>query len=240
MPQEKKAVYKRILLKLSGELLKGDRDFGFDPASLKKYAAQIKRVMEAGVQPAIVVGGGNVFRGAAAFGMERAVADSVGMLATLMNALMLEDVFEKMGVKTAVLSAIPVHNVAEPMVRRRAIQRLEEGRVALFACGTGNPFFTTDTAAALRANEIGADVLLKGTRVRGVFSGDPEKDPDARFYEDISYGQVLKDDLRVMDAAAFALCRDNDLPVIVFDVTKDDALERIVRGEKVGTLVHGG
>jgi len=233
--------YRRILLKLSGELLKGRHDFGFDEASINIFADQIKEVAVMGVQVALVTGGGNIFRGGAQFAtnMDRTTADNIGMLATLINALMLQDNFEKKGIEVRILSAIPSPNIAEPFIRRRAVKHLEMGRVVIFACGTGSPFFTTDTAAALRANEINADVLLKGTKVRGVFSADPAQNPDAHFFEAISYDDVLAQNLKVMDAAAFAVCRDNNLPIIVFDVTKAGNLRRVVMGEPVGTLVGG-
>ncbi|MBN1900918.1 UMP kinase [Candidatus Sumerlaeota bacterium] len=233
--------YKRILLKISGELLKGRHDFGFDSDVIADFARQALSVVDKGVQVALVVGGGNIFRGAGpfAYDMDRTTADNIGMLATLINALMLQDVFEKKGMEVRILSAIPSPNVAEPFIRRQAIKHLEAGRVVIFACGTGSPFFTTDTAAALRANEIDADVLLKGTKVRGVFSDDPEKTPDAVFFETVTYDEVLIRNLKIMDAAAFAMCRDNALPIIVFDFTKPDNLLKIVMGKAIGTLVKG-
>lgn len=237
MPSEPK--YRRILLKLSGELLKGKQDFGFDGSVIRDFGKQISEIVHSGVQVAVVVGGGNIFRGGGPFAadMDRTTADNIGMLATLINALMLRDAYERLGLNVRILSAIPSPNIAEPFVRREAIRHLESGRVVLFACGTGSPFFTTDTAAALRANEIEAEVLIKGTKVRGVFSADPVVDPAAEFYEDISYEDVLQKNLRVMDAAAFAMCRDNHLPIIVFDITENNNLKRVVMGDSVGTLV---
>lgn len=237
-----KPKYKRVLLKISGELLKGNLDFGFSGDVIRSFGRQVSVLVEMGVETALVVGGGNIFRGGARFAedMDRTTADNVGMLATLINALMLQDAFEKLGMEVRILSAIPSPNVAEPFIRRRAIQHLERGRVVVFACGTGSPFFTTDTAAALRANEIEADVLLKGTKVRGVFSSDPEEDPEAEFFENITYDDVLRRNLKIMDAAAFAMCRDNDLPIIVFDMTKPGNLEAVTLGKPVGTIVRGG
>ncbi len=239
MPSKPK--YKRVLLKISGELLKGRHEFGFDGAAINDFGEQIQEVVDLGVQIALVVGGGNIFRGGAPFAqeMDRTTADNIGMLATLINALMLQDAFEKRGMEVRLLSAIPSSNIAEPFIRRRAIGHLKAGRVVLFACGTGSPFFTTDTAGALRANEIEADVLLKGTKVRGVFSADPQKDPSAQFFQTITYSEVLRRNLKVMDAAAFALCRDNHLPVIIFDFTHKGNLKRILLGEPIGTLVKG-
>lgn len=231
--------YKRILLKLSGELLKGTQDFGFDEVVITQLCEQIKEVNIAGVEVAIVVGGGNIFRGEAPFAaeMDRPTADTIGMLATLLNALILQECMERMGLEVRVLSPLPSPNVAEPFIRREADKYLKEGQIVVLACGTGSPFFTTDTAAALRANELKCDVLLKGTRVLGVYSDDPETTPDARFYDRISYNQVLREQLKVMDATAFALCRDNDMPVIIFDMTKQGNLKGVISGEKVGTLV---
>ncbi len=234
--------YNRILLKLSGELLKGTHEFGFDESVIRDFGAQICDVVSLGVQVSIVVGGGNIFRGGAPFAenMDRTTADNVGMLATLINALMLQDAFEKQGMAVRILSAIPSPNIAEPFIRRRAVEHLKAGKVVIFACGTGSPFFTTDTAAALRACEVEADVLLKGTKVRGVFSSDPAKDSSARFYESISYEEVLLNNLKVMDTAAFAMCRDNNLPIIVFNMTAPGNLRQAVLGKSVGTLVGGG
>ena len=236
-----KPKYRRVLLKLSGELMKGGHDFGFDEVAINEFGDQILEVNQLGVQVALVVGGGNIFRGGAPFAahMDRTTADNIGMLATLLNALMLQDAFEKKGMHIRILSAIPSPNIAEPFIRRKALEHLKAGRVVVFACGTGSPFFTTDTAAALRANEIEADVLLKGTKVRGVFSTDPQKDPEAQFFKSITYSEVLKRNLQVMDTAAFAMCRDNNMPIIVYDATKRDSLRRAVMGEEVGTLVHG-
>jgi len=236
-----KPKYKRVLLKISGELLKGSYDFGFDTHVINDFVKQVQSVVSMGVELALVVGGGNIFRGVGPFAhdMDRTTADNIGMLATLINALMLQDAFEKKGIDVRILSAIPAPNVAEPFIRRRALKHLEEGRVVIFACGTGSPFFTTDTAAALRACEIDADVLLKGTKVQGVFSADPEQDPHALFYDRISYDDVLSRNLKVMDAAAFAMCRDNNLPIIVFDFTRPNNLKNIVLGKPLGTLVKG-
>jgi len=236
-----KPKYKRILLKISGELLKGSYDFGFDSRVIKDFVKQVQSVVRLGVELALVVGGGNIFRGVGPFAhdMDRTTADNIGMLATLINALMLQDAFEKKGIEVRILSAIPSPNVAEPFIRRRALKHLEEGRVVIFACGTGSPFFTTDTAAALRACEIDADVLLKGTKVRGVFSADPEQDPKALFYDRISYDDVISRNLKIMDAAAFAMCRDNNLPIIVFDFNQPNNLKNIVLGKPIGTLVKG-
>jgi len=231
--------YKRILLKISGELLKGKFEFGFDTEVIQDFGRQIREVTQLGVQVALVVGGGNIFRGVGPYAhdMDRTTADNIGMLATLINTLMIQDVFEKKGMDVRILSAVPSPNIAEPFIRRRALKHLEAGRIVLFACGTGSPFFTTDTAAALRANEIDADVLLKGTKVRGVFSDDPEKKPSARFFENISYDEVLSQNLKIMDATAFAMCRDNSLPIIVFDLSQPENLLKIVKGEPVGTMV---
>ena len=236
-----KPKYNRILLKISGELLKGGHDFGFDGKNISSFGDQIHSIVRMGVQVALVVGGGNIFRGGSPFAadMDRTTADNIGMLATLINALMLQDTFEKKGMEVRILSAIPAPNVAEPFIRRRAIRHLESGRIVVFACGTGSPFFTTDTAAALRANEVDADVLIKGTKVRGVFSADPEKDPSAQFFKSITYSEVLTRNLKVMDAASFAMCRDNNLPIIIFDLTQPENLKGVVLGESVGTLVRG-
>ena len=233
--------YKRVLLKLSGEALGGDQGYGIDPITITTIAREVKRVVELGVQLSIVIGGGNIFRGLAASskGMDRASADYMGMLATMINSLALQDALEKVGVDTRVQSAIAMAEVAEPYIRRRAIRHLEKGRVVIFGAGTGNPYFTTDTAASLRAMEIGADVILKGTKVDGVYSADPKKDPSATKFETLDYLEVLRKGLQVMDATAISLCMDNSLPIIVFDVTTDGNVVRVVCGERIGTLVKG-
>lgn len=233
--------YKRILLKLSGEALMGGQGYGIDSAVLDTIAAQIKEVSGLGVQMAIVIGGGNIFRGlsATAVGMERASADYMGMLATVLNALALQNILENKGVVTRVQSAIEMRELAEPYIRRRAVRHLEKNRVVIFAAGTGNPYFTTDTAAALRAMEIGAEVIMKATRVDGVYSADPLKEPSAIKFDRLTYIEVLQKNLRVMDATAISLCMDNDLPIIVFNLTASGNIKRIVSGEKIGTLVTG-
>jgi uridylate kinase len=234
--------YHRIVLKLSGEALLGSRQYGVDPAVCQFIATQVEAAQAAGVEVAIVVGGGNIFRGlaAAARGMERATGDYIGMLATVMNALALQDALEKVGVPTRVMSAIGMNEVAEPYIRRRAMRHLEKGRVVILAAGTGNPYFTTDTAAALRAVEIGAQVLLKGTKVDGVYTADPTVEPDAERHEEITYAQVLADRLSVLDSTAVSLCMDNDLPIVVFDMNQPDNIRRAAMGEPIGTLIHGG
>jgi uridylate kinase len=236
------ARYHRVVLKLSGEALLGDRQYGVDPAVCQFIARQVQQARAAGVEIAIVVGGGNIFRGlaAAARGMERATGDYMGMLATVMNALALQDALEKEGMPTRVMSAIGMNEVAEPYIRRRAMRHLEKGRVVILAAGTGNPYFTTDTAAALRAVEIGAQVLLKGTKVDGVYSADPNLEPDAQRHEEITYAQVLTERLNVLDSTAVSLCMDNDLPIVVFDMNKPDNIRRAAVGEPIGTLIHGG
>jgi uridylate kinase len=233
--------YKRVLLKLSGEALGGEQGYGIDPNTITSIANEVKQVVDLGVQLSLVIGGGNIFRGLAASskGMDRASADYMGMLATMINALAMQDALEKVGVDTRVQSAIAMAEVAEPYIRRRAIRHLEKGRVVIFGAGTGNPYFTTDTAASLRAMEIGADVILKGTKVDGVYSADPNKDPSATRYETLSYLEVLRKGLQVMDATAISLCMDNSLPIIVFDVTTDGNVVRVVCGEPIGTLVKG-
>ena len=233
--------YKRVLLKLSGEALGGEQGYGIDPNTITTIAREVKQVVELGVQLSIVIGGGNIFRGLAASskGMDRASADYMGMLATMINSLALQDALEKAGVDTRVQSAIAMAEVAEPYIRRRAIRHLEKGRVVIFGAGTGNPYFTTDTAASLRAMEIGADVILKGTKGDGVYSADPNKDPHATKYETLSYLEVLRKGLQVMDATAISLCMDNSLPIIVFDVTTDGNVVRVVCGDRIGTLVKG-
>ena len=231
--------YKRILVKLSGEALMGESDYGIDPVFLKRLAAEIGAVRSAGIEVALVVGGGNLFRGAglARAGMDRVTADQMGMLATVMNSLALQDALESIGLYVRVMSAIRINEVCEDYIRRRAVRHLEKGRVTIFAAGTGNPFFTTDTAASLRAIEIDAQLLLKATKVDGVYDADPAANPTARRYERLRYDQVLDDRLNVMDATAIVLCRDHDLPMRVFNLNEADALVRAARGEEVGTLV---
>lgn len=235
--------YQRILLKLSGEALLGKLEYGVDPQVVAFVAEQVKAVTALGVQVGIVVGGGNIFRGmaaATATGMDRATADYIGMLATAMNGLALQDALERAGVPTRVMTAIDMNEVAEPYIRRRAVRHLEKGRVVVFVAGTGNPYFTTDTAAALRAVEIGAEVVLKATKVDGVYDKDPEKHADAKRYPAITYGQVLVDGLRVLDAAAVSLCMENDLPIVVFDLDAHENILKAVRGDAVGTLISKG
>ncbi|MDY6848366.1 MAG: UMP kinase [Geoalkalibacter sp.] len=236
------AHYRRILLKLSGEALAGNQGYGIAPGVIGKIAQEIKDVTDLGVQVALVIGGGNIFRGVAAAskGMDRASADYMGMLATVMNSLAMQDALEQVGILTRVLSAIEMREVAEPYIRRRAIRHLEKGRVVIFAAGTGNPYFTTDTAASLRAMEINADIILKATKVDGVYSADPKKDHDAVKYTTLTYLEVLKKGLQVMDATATSLCMDNDLPIMVFDLTVDGNIMRAVKGEDIGTIVKGG
>jgi len=231
--------YKRILVKLSGEALMGESDYGIDPVFLKRLATEIAAVRSAGIEVALVVGGGNLFRGAglARAGMDRVTADQMGMLATVMNSLALQDALESIGLYVRVMSAIRINEVCEDYIRRRAVRHLEKGRVTIFAAGTGNPFFTTDTAASLRAIEIDAQLLLKATKVDGVYDSDPAANPTARRYERLRYDQVLDDRLNVMDATAIVLCRDHDLPMRVFNLNEADALVRAARGEDVGTLV---
>ena len=234
--------YNRVLLKLSGESLAGDQGYGIDPATISAIAAEIKEVVDAGVQLALVIGGGNIFRGLAASskGMDRASADYMGMLATVINSLAMQDALEKLGVSTRVQSAIAMQEVAEPYIRRRAIRHLEKGRVVIFGAGTGNPYFTTDTAASLRAMEIGAQVILKGTKVDGVYSADPKKDPTATRYQELTYIEVLQQGLQVMDATATSLCMDNNLPIIVFDLTTPGNIKQVINGNAIGTIVQGG
>ncbi|MEO1513974.1 MAG: UMP kinase [Bacteroidota bacterium] len=233
--------YKRVLLKLSGESLMGTKGFGIDPQMLQHYAFQIKQLTEAGVQVAVVIGGGNIFRGlqASDSGIERVQGDYMGMMATVINGMALQSALEGQGVYTRLISAIEMKQIAEPYIRRRAIRHLEKNRVVIFSAGTGSPYFTTDSAAALRANEINADVILKGTRVDGVYSADPEKDPNATKFDRISFAKVIGMGLNVMDMTAFTLCQENNLPIIVFDINKRENLMRIVQGEAVGTLVEG-
>ena len=236
LPQPK---YRRILLKLSGEALGGEKGFGICPEAIHDMAQQIHEVRDLGVEIVIVIGGGNIFRGVAGSlgGIERATGDYMGMLATVINALALQDALEKAGVATRVQTAITMHQVAEAFIRRRAVRHLEKGRVVIFGGGTGNPYFSTDTAAALRANEMGAEVILKATKVDGIYDADPLKKPDAKRYAQITYLEALQKRLKVMDSTAFSLCMDNKMPIIVFDLFKPHNLRRVVLGEKVGTLV---
>ncbi len=231
--------YRRILLKLSGEALGGEHGSGIHPVALKLMAEQVREVRELGVQVVIVIGGGNIFRGLAGSekGIERATGDYMGMLATVINSLALQDALEKLRVPTRVQSAITMHQIAEPFIRRRAVRHLEKGRVVIFGGGTGNPYFSTDTAAALRANAIGAEVILKATKVDGIYDSDPKKNPKAKRFDRISYLDALQKQLKVMDSTAFSLCSDNKMPIIVFDLFKEHNLRRVVMGQKVGTLV---
>jgi uridylate kinase len=231
--------FKRILLKLSGEALMGSADYGIDPKVLQRLAREIIEVQHEGVQVGVVIGGGNIFRGAGlqASGMDRVTGDHMGMLATVMNALAMQDAIEKAGGFARTMSAIKINEVCEDFIRRRAVRHLEKGRIALFAAGTGNPFFTTDSAAALRAIEIGADLLLKATKVDGVYSADPRKDSNAKRYEHLTYDEVIQRNLQVMDTSAIALARDNRIPLRIYDMSREGDLMRIMRGEKIGTLV---
>lgn len=235
-------VYQRILLKLSGEALLGKADYGIDPAMLRRLASEIGKLVEDGVQVALVIGGGNIFRGAglAEAGMDRVSADHMGMLATVMNGLAMQDALERVGVFTRVMSAIKINEVCEDYIRRRAVRHLEKKRVVILAAGTGNPFFTTDTAASLRAVEIGADLMLKATKVDGVYSADPVKDPSATRYETLTFDEVLDQRLSVMDTTAIVMCREQNMPLVVFDINRPGALAEIVRGESVGTRVERG
>ena len=231
---------RRVLLKLSGEALMGDEDYGIDPKVIGRLAEEVMEAREAGAEVALVIGGGNIFRGAglAAGGMDRVTGDQMGMLATVINALAMQDALEKLGAKARVMSAIKINDVCEDYIRRRAIRHLEKGRLVIFAAGTGNPFFTTDTAAALRAAEMGCDALFKGTSVDGVYDADPKKVKDAKRYETVSFNQVLSDDLKVMDASAIALCRDNNIPIVVFNVREQGNLARVLGGEGTATIVQ--
>jgi uridylate kinase len=233
--------YQRVVLKLSGEALMGDLPYGIDGTIVQDIAQEVADVVASGVQVAIVVGGGNIFRGVkgAAAGMDRATADYIGMIATVMNAMTLQDALERINVPTRVQTAISMQEVAEPYIRRRAIRHLEKRRVVIFGAGSGNPFFTTDTTAALRAAEIGADVLFKATKVDGVYDSDPRMNPQARRYETLNYGHILTQELRVMDSTAISLCKDNNIPIIVFDLSVKGNVRRAVLGEKIGTLVGG-
>jgi uridylate kinase len=239
VPESSLPSYKRVLLKLSGEALMGEQTYGVDPAVASRIAQDIAEIQGLGVQTCIVIGGGNIFRGlaASARGMDRSTADYMGMLATVINALALQDALEKHDVPTRVLTAIEMRAVAEPFIRRRAIRHLEKGRVVVFAAGTGNPYFTTDTAAALRAMEVKAEVILKGTKVDGIYSADPVHHPDATRYDEISYLQVLQERLQVMDATAISLCMDNKLPIVVFNLRTPGNIRRVVMGEAIGTTV---
>ena len=233
--------YKRILLKLSGESLMGEKQYGIDNDRVRQYAEDIKAVHATGLEIAIVIGGGNIFRGLSAekSGMDRAQADYMGMLATVINSMALQDALEKVGLKTRLLTAIKMEQICEPFIRRRAVRHLEKGRVVIFGAGTGNPYFTTDSAAALRAIEIKADVVLKGTRVDGIYTADPEKDLTATRYSEISFKEVYEKGLNVMDMTAFTLCEENQLPIIVFDMNKHGNFMRIANGDAIGTLVTG-
>jgi uridylate kinase len=237
--EKRKPKYKRILLKLSGEALMGDGKYGISPKTLTSIANDVKDVVELGVEVALTIGGGNIFRGVsgATEGMDRSSADYMGMLATVINAMALQDALEKIGVLTRVQSAIEMHQVAEPYIRRRAMRHLEKGRVVIFAAGTGNPYFTTDTAASLRAMEIHADVLLKATKVDGVYTDDPKKVASATKFKHLTYLDVLKKNLKVMDSTAISLCMDNDLPIVVFDLTQRGNVKRVVLGDEIGTVV---
>ncbi len=241
-PGTARPAYRRVVLKLSGEALAGSQGYGIDPQMLERIAAEVRDVTALGVQLAIVIGGGNIFRGIAAStgGMDRATADTMGMLATIINALALQDALEKAGNQTRVLSAIEMRAVAEPYIRRRAIRHLEKGRVVIFAAGTGNPFFTTDTAGALRAIEIGADAIMKATKVDGIYSADPKRDTAAERLPRVTYIDVLSRRLQVMDTTAISLCMENGLPIIVFDLTRSGNIRRIVLGEPVGSIVSSG
>jgi uridylate kinase len=235
-------VYRRILLKLSGEALIGSESYGIDPEVLDRFAGEIRDLAAAGVQVALVIGGGNIFRGAglAAKGMDRVTGDQMGMLATVMNGLAMQDALERLGVSTRVMSALKINQVCEDYIRRRAMGHLEKGRVVVFAAGTGNPFFTTDSAASLRAIEVGADLLIKATKVDGIYSADPMIDPGATFYPRISYDRALREGLQVMDTTAIVLCRDHDMPLRVMNINEPGALLRLIRGEDVGSLVASG
>ncbi len=236
---DKPVQYRRVLLKLSGEALMGDLDYGIELKVIQRIAAEIATARNTGVEIAIVIGGGNIFRGAglARAGMDRVTGDYMGMLATVMNALAIQDALESLDVYARVMSALQINEVCEDYIRRRAVRHLEKGRVVILAAGTGNPFFTTDTAASLRAIEIGADVLLKATKVDGVYDSDPMSNPDAKRFETVSYDQVLADKLSIMDATAIVMCRDNDLPLRIFDLTQANALVRAMSGEEIGTVV---
>jgi len=234
--------YRRVLLKLSGEALMGDRDYGLDPSTVERIAREVAAVAEIGIEICLVIGGGNIFRGmaGAANGMERATADYMGMLATVMNALALQSAIERVGAQTRVLSAIPMQSICEPYIRRRAVRHMEKGRIVIFAAGTGNPFFTTDTAAALRATEMGCDAILKATKVDGVYTADPVKDKDAKRYDTLTYLDVLSRDLKVMDAAAISLARENSIPIIVFSILDSGAFANVLKGSGTFTIITEG
>ncbi len=231
--------YKRVLLKLSGESLMGRKEFGIDPDKLIHYAREIKKIVDAGVETAVVIGGGNIFRGLQAqeSGIERVQGDYMGMLATIINGMALQSELENFGVFTRLVSAIEMVEIAEPYIRRRAIRHLEKGRVVIFSAGTGSPYFTTDSAAALRASEINADIILKGTRVDGIYSADPEKDPDAVMYREISFNEVIQNNLKIMDMTAFTMCHENNIPIRIFNINKEDNLIKVSQGEEIGTFV---
>ena len=231
--------YKRILLKLSGEALMGDRQYGIDPQRLAEYAAEIKQIHDKGVEIAIVIGGGNIFRGVAGAsnGMDRVQGDYMGMLATVINGMALQGALEEAGMQTRLQTALKIEAIAEPYIKRRATRHLEKGRIVIFGAGTGNPYFTTDTAAVLRGIEVGADVILKGTRVDGIYTADPEKNPSAVKYDNLTFDEAYNKGLNVMDMTAFTLCKENDIPIIVFDMNKTGNLKKVVSGEKIGTLV---
>jgi uridylate kinase len=233
--------YKRVLLKLSGEALLGTKEFGIEPEVIDQISSEIKEVHEMGIEVAIVIGGGNIFRGVTgiSFGMDRVSADNMGMLATVINAISLQDALEKNGVQTRIQTAIEMQALAETFIRRRAIRHLEKGRVVIFAAGTGNPYFTTDTAASLRASEIGADVILKATKVDGVYSSDPMKEKNAKKFSSLGYLDILKKGLKVIDATAVSLCMDNNIPIIIFNLNRKGNIKRILSGEKIGTIVGG-
>jgi uridylate kinase len=233
------ALYKRVLLKLSGEALMGEKSFGISPEMIERYAKEVKSIVDLGVQVALVIGGGNIFRGlqAASIGIERVQGDQMGMLATVINGMALQGALEKLEIKTRLMSAISIEQVCEPYIKRRAVRHLEKGRVVIFGAGLGSPYFTTDTAAALRANEIEADVLLKGTSVDGIYTADPKKVKTASKFESISFAEVISKELSIMDQTAFTLCKENNLPIIVFNIKEDGNILKILNGEKVGTLV---
>lgn len=233
------ALYKRVLLKLSGEALMGEKSFGISPEMIERYAKEVKSIVDLGVQVALVIGGGNIFRGlqAASIGIERVQGDQMGMLATVINGMALQGALEKLDIKTRLMSAISIEQVCEPYIKRRAVRHLEKGRVVIFGAGLGSPYFTTDTAAALRANEIEADVLLKGTSVDGIYTADPKKVKTASKFETISFAEVISKELSIMDQTAFTLCKENNLPIIVFNIKEDGNILKILNGEKVGTLV---
>ena len=233
-----KCTYKRVMLKISGEALSGTNGFGFDFDTISRIAKEVKEIVDMDIEVGLVVGGGNIWRGRSSEGMDRTTADHMGMLATCINALALQDALEGIGVKTRVQTAIEMKEIAEPFIRRRAVRHLEKGRVVIFGCGTGNPYFTTDTAAVLRAAEIGAEVILVGKTIDGVYSADPKNDANAVKFDEISYDEILKQDLKVMDGASIALCRDNNIKLIVFELAKPENIIKAVKGEKIGTLVQ--